>query len=370
MKFSCETYLLKSAVATAARAAAAKSSIPALEGLLIEAGDEVKITGYDLKKGIYTSIPADISQPGSVVLGARLLDEILRSLPESVVTLSSDDANSTSITCESSDFLIMGSSSEDYPDLPDLNHQLSFSVNSGIIKKMINQTVFAVSDNESKPVYTGSLFEVNGDSLIIVAVDGYRLAMRKEKLENNDISDCSFIVPGSTLVELEKICSDSDKEVKIRVGTRQISFAIEKTVLISRRIEGEFLNYKKAVPTSFSIQVTAEKSPLTRVIDRVSLIIDDKVKNPLRCTFDDGEIKLFCLTPRGKAEDFCPVEGSGNGLEIGFNNRYLLDALKVAPAEKLRICLNNASSPCVMIPVDGSDAFLYMILPVRLKAGE
>ena len=180
--------------------------------------------------------------------------------------------------------------------------------------------------------------------------------------------DFTFIVPGKALSDLEKLCGDTDESVRILLGSKHISFTIGDTVLVSRRLEGDFLNYHKAIPASFAVNVDVDKGDLQRAVERVSLIIDDKVKNPVRCTFGEDSIYMTCATALGKAESFCPITGSGNGVEIGFNNRYLLDALKAAPADEIRVCLNTGSSPCVLTPQDESDKFMYMILPVRLKA--
>ena len=205
--------------------------------------------------------------------------------------------------------------------------------------------------------------------LTVVSIDGYRLALRREKVDC-DGADCSFIVPGTALSDLEKLCADTEDSVVITLGSKHISFAIGSTVLLSRRLEGEFLNYKKTVPSAFNVEVTTGRTLLQRTVERVSLIIDDKIKNPLRCTFGDNEVRIVCATALGRAEDACAVDGVGNDLEIGFNNRYLLDALKAAPADEIRIGLNSGASPCVIMPADGADNFLYMILPVRLKAGD
>ena len=369
MKFSCEKYLLQAAVNTASRCASAKSPIPALEGLLIEAGADVKISGYDLKKGIYTSFPADVSEPGEIVLGAKLLGEIVRSLPDGIVTVSTGANFMTAISCGASDFNILGSSGSDFPELPSVDPQNSIRLPQNLLGNMIRQTIFAVSDNESRPVYTGALFEIENGTLAVVAVDGYRLALRKEEVAAENIPDCSFIVPGSALSDLEKLCGDTEDAVEISLGARHISFALEDTVLVSRRLEGEFLNYKKSIPQDFGIVTQIGRGDLLKVVSRVSLIIDEKIKNPLRLTFGDNEIRLLCTTGVGKAEDLCPMKGQGRDLEIGFNNRYLLDALKAAPADELELCLNTDSSPCVIRAADGSDRFRYMILPVRLKAG-
>jgi len=370
MKFSCDRSLLHAVIATASRAAAARSPIPSLEGLLIEANIDLKITGYDLKKGIYTSTEADVTEPGSVVLGARLFGDIVRKLPDGVVFVSSDANNMVTIRCSNAEFSVMGSAAEDYPELPVMDYMSSVSLSQDVLAKMIEETIFAVSDNESRPVYTGILFEIENDELTMVALDGYRLAMRKESIDRCDVETCSFIVPGAALADLEKICSDPSEAVKITVGSKHVSFSVGNTVLLSRRLEGEFLNYRKSVPSEFSVQVNAERNDLIRCADRVSLVIDDRVKNPLRCLFGDGELRIVCTTPLGRAEDTCIIDGDGGGLEIGFNNLYLLEALKAAPADHLTLSMNSASSPCVIQAEDGDDRFLYMVLPVRLRAGE
>lgn len=369
MKFSCVRSALQTAVNTAAKAASAKSPIPALEGLLLEAGiGNLKLTGYDLKKAIYTRVEADVAEPGSIVLGARIFGDIVRSLPDGVVTISTEGMNVT-ISCENSEFSIVGTDFNDYPELPSIDGQTGVSLPQNILGEMIRQTIFAVSDNESRPVYTGELFEISGGTLTVVAVDGYRLALRRESVEGAG-DDCSFIVPGSSLSDLEKLCADTDESVRIALGSKHISFTIGDTVLLSRRLDGEFLNYRKTVPTAFNVEITTDRHFFQRTVERVSLIIDDKIKNPLRCTFGMNEIRILCATALGKAEDVCVVDGDGGEIEIGFNNRYLLDALKAAPADEVKVCLNTGSSPCVITPADGTDAFLYMILPVRLKAGE
>jgi len=368
MKFTCEKYLLQAAVATTSRAAASKSPNPVLEGLLIEAANGVKITGYDLIKGIYTSFVADIEEPGSVIISAKLFDNIVRSLPDDIVTVSTDDNNLTRIYCGNVDFSIMGMYSDNYPELPSVEHQKAVSIPQKTMKEMIDQTIFAVSDSEARPVYTGALFEIEDGKLTVVAVDGYRLAMRRETPESSDMDDCSFIAPGSALSDLEKMCSDSDETVKIILGSKHISFSVGNNVLITRRLEGEFLDYRKAIPSEYAYRLKAERTKMLRAVDRVSLVIDDRVKNPLRCIFGKNKLNIYCATAIGKGEDICEFEGDGGGLEIGFNNRYLQDALKAAPADKLEVCLNSGASPCVIVPEDGSDKFLYMILPVRLKA--
>ena len=368
MKFSCEKYLLQSACGTASRAAASKSPIPALEGLLLQAADRLTVTGYDLKKGIYTQLEADVKEQGSVVVGARLFGEMIRRLPDGIVTISTDVNNNVNVKCGKSEFNFMGISPEDYPEMPVVDGVNNIALPQKILGSMINQTIFAVADNDMRPIYTGTLFDIEGEELTMVAVDGYRLAKRSEKLETAKMENCSFVVPGSALADIERICGDSEELVKISVGAKHISFSIGETVVISRRLEGEFLNYKKSIPDSFKYTVKVDRGEFMSAIDRVSLIVSERNTSPVRMNFNDGSIDCLCATPIGRAEDVCTCEGSGEGLQIGFNDRYLKDALKAAGTEELNVCLNSASSPCVITAADGSENFTYMILPVRLHA--
>lgn len=368
MKFSCEKYLLQSACGTASRAAASKSPIPALEGLLLQASDRLTVTGYDLKKGIYTQLEAEVKEQGSVVVGARLFGEMIRRLPDGIVTISTDINNNVNVKCGKSEFNFMGISPEDYPEMPVVDGVNNIALPQKILGSMINQTIFAVADNDMRPIYTGTLFDIEGEELTLVAVDGYRLAKRSEKLESARMENCSFVVPGSALADIERICGDSEELVKISVGAKHISFSIGETVVVSRRLEGEFLNYKKSIPESFKYTVKVDRGEFMSAIDRVALIVSERNTSPVRMSFNDGNIDCLCVTPIGRAEDVCTCEGSGEGLQIGFNDRYLKDALKAAAKEELNVCLNSASSPCIITAADGSENFTYMILPVRLHA--
>ncbi len=372
MKFSCEKAVLQTAVTTAGRVVAPKSSIQALEGVLIEAaGDSLSLSGYNLETGIVTTISADVTEGGAIVLSARLFGEILRRMPDDVVSIAVDGC-SIHIQCGPTSFDIMGSSDEDFPELPRVDEGLGLSVTQSSLRAMIGQTAFAVSDNESRPIHTGALFEAEGDVLTMVAVDGYRLALRREKLLSQEgEGKLSFVVPGAALREVEKICADSDEPVTITQGDRHVTFQIGDTLLVARRLEGEFLNYRQTIPQNNAIVLEADSADLQRSIDRASLIINDKLKSPLRCKFDDGVLSITSKTAMGSAFDACPISGDGRGLEIGFNNRFLLDAVKAAPAQRVRLELNTATSPCLILPQEGeADHFLYMVLPVRLRAAE
>ena len=370
MKFSCEKYLIQAACAVASRATASKSTIPALEGLLLEANLGLRVTGYDLKKGIYTRIEADVAEKGSIVVGARFLGEMLRRLPDGIVTISADENMNVKVKCGRSECNVSGISPGEFPEIPAVDGVNNITVPQSILRSMITQTIFAVATSDARPLYTGTLFEICGEMLTLVSVDGYRLAKRSETIEKGRMEDCSFVVPGSALSDIERICSDEDGEVSIAVGSKHILFTIGDTVVVSRRLEGEFLNYRKSIPDSFRYTVRADKGEFMSSIDRVALIISEKNSSPVRLTFSESGIECLCMTPLGKAEDLCSCEGSGEGLEIGFNDRYLMDALKAAAADRIELCLNSASSPCIVRAADGSDKFTYMILPVRLRAGD
>lgn len=371
MKFSCEKVLLQSAVTTAGRVVASKSSILALEGVLVEAGDNgLKISGYNLETGIVTQVEASVEKKGAMVLSARLFGEIIRKLPDDIVSVSAD-GNNVHISCGPTSFDIMGSSAEEFPELPTVDGGSSLVISQGALHSMISRVIFAVSDNESRPIHTGALFEVDGEELTMVAVDGYRLALRREKILRASAPSFSFVVPGAALNEVDKICADSDEEVIVTGGDRHITFEIGSTVLVARRLEGEFLNYRQTIPQNNSVILEANTADLQISIDRASLIINEKLKSPLRCKFEDGVLSITSRTAIGSAFDTCPVDGDGKGLEIGFNNRFLMDAVKAAPASRVRLELNTSTSPCLILPTgEAENNFLYMVLPVRLKAGE
>jgi len=371
MKFRCEKYLLLTAVLTAARAAAKKSPVVLIEGLLLETVDDgIKISGFDLKMSIVTKIPADIIEHGGIVLNARLFSDIIRKMPDQEILVSVNSNYTATISSKNSVFDIIGSPTSDYPELPSVESDDKFEIGEATIKKMIAQTNFAVSDNESKPIHTGSLFETRGGELTVVALDGFRLALRRELMDVPKSPDLDFVVPGTALNELEKITADGDEIVTVTLGTKQIMFTIGDTTLISRRLEGEFLNYRHSIPQSSKYRIIVNKHELIGAVERVSLIISDNLKSPVRCIIGDGLIKLSSTSALGKAVDECSYEGEAEDIEIGFNDKYLLDALKAAPSDMITLELNSGVNPCIITPGDDKNNFLYMVLPVRLKTHE
>ena len=370
IKFSCEKVLLQSAIAVASRAVAQKSSIPALEGLLIHVDQELTVSGYNMQTGIRTKVSADILSGGDIVLNARLFGDIIRRMPDDVVTFTADDRMMVHLSCGDANFDILGLSAADYPELPDVEDEFAITLQQKTLRAMIEEVAFAVSTNESRPVHTGALFEVNEKGLTMVAVDGFRLAIRREKVDRVDGGAFSFVAPGSALNEVKSICSDVEDPAEVTLGKRHILFEVGETQLICRRLEGEFLDYKNAIPRKNPISVIADTKSLIGSIDRVSVVISEKLKSPVRCIFDHDKVLLSAKTGNGEAKDVCRLTGDGDGLEIGFNNRYLMEALRYAPADTVKIELNTGVSPAIIVPVDGEENFLYMVLPVRLKSSD
>ena len=371
LKIRCEKKDLLTAVSNVSRAAPAKSPIPALEGILFEAAkDGLKLTAYDTRIGIYTTIESSILEEGCIVIPARFLLELVRRLPDGMVSIEADESFSTTIRCGKTEVHVMGIDPESFPELNVVNAIQNISIPESVLKSMITQTIFSVSTSESRPLYMGILFEVGVSDLTLVAVDGYRLAKRSEEMENAQMQPCSFVIPGSSLAEVERLCSaDSNDPVFLALGEKHASFAIGNTVLITRRLEGEFMNYRKSIPSSFRYEVIVEREELIRVVDRIALVIKDKQNSPVKMVAEDGNLEFFCTTSFGHAEDSIICEGSGEGLKVGFNDRYFMDALKAASDEKIRISMNTPSAPIVIEAAEGGK-YLYMVLPVRLRDSE
>ena len=367
MKITCSKQQLTEAVSNVQRAVSTKSSIPALEGILLKAhGQEVTLCGYDLELGMTTTIEASVEEPGNLVLSARLFGDIVRRLPGEQVCIASDEKNITAITCGLSEFSIVGIPAEEYPEIPSITGETTIDLPHSMLKSMIRQTIFAVADTDAKPIHTGTLFELGGGTLRLVSVDGYRLAIREEPVQANE--EASFVVPGKTLNEVTKLLSDSEEEtLSLVVGRRHILFKIGNYTVISRLLEGEFLDYKAAIPAASSTEVLVNTRSFIESVERVSLLITDRLKSPVRCLFEDNEIKLSCSTSMGRANDQFEAQITGGNVEIGFNNRYLLDALRNAEGDEVKVQLNGPLSPMKVLPREGN-AFLFLVLPVRLKS--
>lgn len=368
MKINCEKYLLEEAIRTVSKAASPKSPLTALRGILLKAdSNSLRLTAYDLRRGIYTDIEADVEDPGSAVIDARLLEDIVRHLPDGMVRINIDASLNVLIKCGLTEFNIKASSADDYPELPEPDRVREIKISQELLKEMIVKTSFSISKNESRPVYTGALFEIEESALALVAVDGYRLAMRSAdiSLEHSDL--IRFIIPAYSLSDIEKICqSGEDKFCYFKLGSKHISVHFDNTVLITRRLEGEFLDYKTAVPREFRYQIKLNRREFISGLDRVSLMSDESSKAPVKLFFADGKLDLSCDTVQGRSFDSIISEGNGGGLTIGFNYVFLKEALRAIDDEDIILCLNTDSSPAVIKSLNQDNKYIYMVLPVML----
>ena len=366
MKFTVNKSDITEAVGNIQRAVSTKTSIPALEGILLGAGEEgLELCAYDLELGITTVIPAFVVEPGRAVLSAKLFSDIVRRTPAETITITVDEKNMATLESGYSRFSIIGIPAEEFPELPKLTDSTQFSMAGSVLKSMIRQTLFAIAESDAKPIHQGSLFNLENGMMDVVSVDGYRLAVRREPVEFSDSLD--FVVPGKTLSEILKLIKETDEPVEISAGRRHILFKIDNYTVISSLLEGEFLNYKAAIPPESQTEVVLKTREAIDSVERVSLLITDRLKSPVRCLFNENEIKLNCTTSMGRASDQIDVEMTGQSVEIGFNNRYLLEALRNTECDEVKVQLGGPLSPMKVVPKEG-DSFLFLVLPVRLKS--
>lgn len=367
MRFTCEKSSLVAAISVASRTVAQKSILPAIEGIFFRAGMDLQLTGFNLETAITVSAEADILETGACIMPARLLFDIVRRMPEGPVSVYVDENYKVFIKAGHSNFNISASNAEDYPELPDVENRNGVSMPQKKLREMIGSTIFAVSENQSRPIHTGCLFEVEGGTISVVAVDGYRLARQTYHPENPEGRTMHFVVPAAALKEVEKILGE-EGNVTFTLGPKHILFEIGNATLVCRLLEGDFLDWRRVVPTDCPIKLVANVSDLAATIDRVGLIVTEKVKSPVRCVFGDNMASFRTTTTIGAAEDQCAMAGNGQELEIGFNCRYLADALRAVPSEEVCLELKNGLSPIVFTPVREEDDFAYMVLPVRLRS--
>ena len=369
MRFTCEKNMLVTGLNIASRTVAQKSSLSVIEGILCRADDGLSLTGYNMETAITYHVDAEVTEAGQCILPARLFGDIIRRLPEGPVTVLVDDNFKISIRAGYASFTISAESAEDYPELPDVGEGRPVQIPQSALKDLISGTIFAVSDNQGRPVHTGVKFEVENDSISAIAVDGFRLARRTYHAPDQTGWNLSFVVPAAALKEVEKILSaDTDEEVFFTLGSKHILYQIGDATLICRLLEGDFLDWRRVVPTNCPVKLTAHVADLASSIERVGLIVSEKYKSPVRCIFSDQVLQMRTQTTIGAAEDRCAIAGDGKELEIGFKDRYLADALRVIPSEEVVIELTNGLSPIVLTSAEEKYDFTYMVLPVRIKS--
>ena len=367
MRFTCEKNVLVQGLNIAGRTVAQKSSLSVIEGILCRAASGLSLTGYNMETAITYLIEGEVSDPGECVLPARLFGDIIRRLPEGPVTVVVDEQYKVSIRGGYASFTISAESADDYPDLPDVGDGRSIHIPQNALKELISGTIFSVSDNQSRPIHTGIRFEVADGTISAIAVDGFRLARRTFHPENPTNRTLNFVVPSQGLKEVEKILADSDEDASFTIGPKHILFQIGGATLVCRLLEGEFLDWRRVVPTDCPIKLVANVADLASSVERVGLIVSEKYKSPVRCVFSNQVVRMRTNTTIGAAEDQCSIAGDGKELEIGFNVRYLSDALRAVPSEEVTLELTNGLSPIVLTPVDEKHDFAYMVLPVRIK---
>ena len=367
MKISVSRVLLDEAVFAASKAASVKSTIAILEGILIKAKDgEVVITGYDLEMGLEYKLKADVIESGSIVLNAKIFSDIVHKLPNDTVTISVDEKFNTKIDCAHSNYSILGISPEDFPELPRVSEERSIRIFSTIFKSMIKQTIYAVSQSETKPVHTGALIEVSKNNVKMICVDGFRLAIREEMLDLGSDNDFSFIVPGKTLSEISKLLGDNSEDfVNIKLTRKHIVFEYKEMIIISRLLEGEFINYKQVLATPVTTTVEVDVRSFLESIERAGLLINEKLKSPVKAIFEYNNIVITTKAALGNVREELPSKMEGDRVEIGFNHRYMAEALRYCENEKINIKLATPLSPIVLAPTSGNK-FIFLILPVRI----
>ena len=367
MRFTCEKSMLVTGLNITGRTVAQKSALSAIEGILCTAGAELSLTGYNMETAITYVLEAEVTDTGSCILPAKLFGDIVRRLPEGPVTVVVDENYKVSIRAGYASFSISAESAEDYPELPDIGSGRSVRIPQSALKEIISGTIFSVSENQGRPIHTGVKFEVENDTVSAIAVDGFRLARRTWHMEEALERGLNFVVPAQGLKEVEKILTDEDEEMIFTLGSKHILFQMGCATLICRLLEGDFLDWRRVVPTNCPIKLVANVAELTSSLERVGLIVSEKYKSPVRCTFSDQVLLLKTNTTIGVAEDRCSFAGDGKELEIGFNVRYLCDALRAVPSEEVTLELTNGLSPIVMTPVDDKYDYSYMVLPVRIS---
>lgn len=367
MKFICNTKELDKACNNVLRAVSTKVTIPTVEGILIECGSNtLSLTGYDFEFGINTIMTVDVIEPGAIVINAKVLCDIIRKLSDNEVTIETS-GTAVSIISGAAQYSITGIDADDYPELPSVNGGIPFELNQKILYSMVIQTLFAVADNESsKPVYTGLKFDVEGNELTLIGVDGYRLAIRKEKIDYSG-ENLTFIVPKKTIRELIKLMNvESEKNIIISIGKRHIVFEIENYSIISRLLDGDFIDYTTALPKTINTTVLVKTNDAINCIEKTIPVIENNQKNPIRCTFDNDEMRVSTVSSLGRVIDSTHASTSGDRVEIGFNSKFMLDALNAADTDEVKIELSGPVSPTKIIPIEGN-SFMFLVLPMRLK---
>lgn len=367
MKFTVSQQLLNKTLNTVSKAVTNRTTIPVLKGILLDAsGSQVRLAASDLDFSIEKKIEASVSEEGSLVLPARLFCDIIRKLPNADVEIEEKENNTVAVRCLSSEFTIVGMSAEDFPGMGEINEQDRICFNKTMFRDLIKKTSFAASIDESRGVITGVLIEMEKDSLSMVALDGFRMAIARETVKNE--SDKKIIISSRILNEINKIITDSDDEEDIFfiLDSKKAAVVSDQTRIVIRLLEGEFIKYKDILPKENQCRLIISRDALLNSIERASLLAKEGKNNLIKLKIEGNIITITSRSEEGNVKETVEAEKSGEDLEIGFNSKYMLDALKVISDEDISMEFNNSVSPCLVKPVSG-DAYEYLILPVRIS---
>lgn len=367
MKLSVNRELLSEALSNIQRAVTPKSSLPILEGVLLSAETgKLTLMAYNMEISMTKEIPVLCEEEGDIVISAKILFEIIRKARGEKISIEVDNRMVCKISCGASSFDIMGMDAADFPEMPNVAEKENITVSSDLLKSMVRQTVFAASQIEgTRPVLTGINFEISNNELKLVAIDGNRLAIRKARIKSE--GNTSFIVSGRAISEAVKIIEEKDEDIVISIGNRNISFNIDGYIMTSRLLEGKYIDYSRSIPQDFSQEVKINVPEIIETLERISLVIvNDQTKSPIRCNFERNKINFTCSSAVGRASETVDISLKGNEFEIGFNSKFLLDALKASESEEVYVRFNGSAAAAVITPVEG-DEFLYLVLPMILK---
>lgn len=368
MKFKCNKNDLIEAISITDKAVAAKSTMYILEGIYISAKDGfVRFIGNNLELGIDFSIPAEISNPGEIVVKANLFSDAVRKLPENeeFAYVEVDDKGIINLSCGYAKFDFATFNVDEFPKLPEVDEKISFSLIEKDFKKMLRQTVYAIANSDIKPVLTGVYFDIHDNIINVVGCDGYRLAIKRCETDISDI--IKFIIPGKTVKELLTVLDDNgDYEIKLILSSKYLKLVLKNCVFISRLVDGEYMNYEVVLKNSSSLTAIVSTKQFLGSIDRAALIINEAMKNYVVLSISDDTININCESVIGKVKDKLYVETSGEPIEIAFNPRYLMDALKNIDTEKIKVQFSTPSTPVIIEPTD-DNSFISIVTPVRMK---
>ena len=370
MRVICEKEKILKGISSVINGVASKTTMPILEGILIQTNDnELKLTSYDLEIGIEYILEANVEEQGNTVVNATMFSEIIKRLPSTEIKFSINENNLLEIECEGSLYKLATMNPDEFPELPRIKVDNSIEIEQTTLKNMIRKTIFAVSTEENRPIFTGCLFEVTDNKLNVVAVDGYRLAIKSNVL-NEAANSFSSVIPGKTLNEVNKIISDSFDTVKIGISRNQALFEMENCKIVTRLLDGEFLKYSNTIPQNWETRVKVNKSNIQNCFERILLIsassIEKEKKYPVKINIEVGKVTISCANQTGDAKEEIFVDTEGKELEIGFNPRFFLDALKAIDDEEVYIEFGTNRSPCIIKPIEDGD-YIYMILPIKMK---